>query len=204
MNKKIIDIIELSEKHEAWTSNWHTHLVCGESTPLLAAIEENHRHNFELWHEEDIARRDDLPAARIKDAKRKIDKCNQARNNAMERMDDWFLNALAADSVRCEDGVLHSETPGMMIDRLSIMALKAYHMREQVERSDVSAEHRAKCAARVQVLVEQQLDLRKALETLVKELFAGRRRFKIYRQFKMYNDPELNPQLYRTTVAQKT
>lgn len=193
----IVNIERLIQLHRQWTIGWHVALSLGQIEQPWAAAEQNHDFNFRLWHEEDIARRDDLPAERIKEAKRNIDRFNQARNNAMEQIDDWILTKLQETGVVATENVLlHSETPGMMIDRLSIMALKEYHMIEQAARVDASAEHRAKCSARVAVLKEQLGDLGDALRSLLADLSAGRRRLKVYRQFKMYNDPTLNPQLY--------
>ena len=197
MISQLIDVKNLILLYSQWTSAWHAQVALTQNAQPWAAAEQNHNYNFCLWHEEDIARRDDLPAGRIKEAKRNIDRYNQARNNAMEQIDDWILAMLQEGGVSVSlDASLHSETPGMMIDRLSIMALKEYHMAEQAERVDVSSEHRAKCAVRVTVLKEQQADLADALRILLSELASGRRGFKVYRQFKMYNDPTLNPQLY--------
>ena len=186
----------LNSFHRVTTAAWHHELKCSATDPFLAAIEDNHAQNFQLWHEEDVARRRDLGDARIVQAKGNIDAFNQARTDAMERMDDWILSELSRSGVQAGSGTLHSETPGMMIDRLSIMALKEYHMAEQANRTDADAAHREKCAARVLVLQEQQRDLTAALYLLLQDLRAGRRGFKVYRQFKMYNDPSLNPQLY--------
>lgn len=133
---------------------------------------------------------------RLREAKRNIDRFNQARNNAMEKIDDYILGKLHESGLLTTGGSLHSETPGMMIDRLSIMTLKEYHMQEQASRDDASAEHREKCMARVEVLQDQQRDLAHALSVILKELTLGQRRFRVYRQFKMYNDPTLNPHLY--------
>ena len=193
----MINVDRIDELHRRCVIEWHLGSGLLQAEEPWVFVEQNHDYNFQLWHEEDIARRDDLPAERIKDAKRNIDRFNQARNNAMEQVDDWILNLLKKNEVITKsDAILHSETPGMMIDRLSIMALKEYHMAEQAARSDAPDEHRAKCAARVAVLKEQQGDLGNALRTLLIELGDGRKRFKVYRQFKMYNDPALNPQLY--------
>lgn len=198
----MINVDRIGELHRRCVIEWHVGSVLLQTEAPWIFVEQNHDYNFQLWHEEDIARRDDLPAERIRDAKRNIDRFNQARNNAMEQVDDWILNLLKKNVVIEKlDAVLHSETPGMMIDRLSIMALKEYHMAEQAARGDASNEHRVKCAARVSVLKEQQLDLGNALRTLLIELSEGRKRFKVYRQFKMYNDPALNPQLYAGKVS---
>lgn len=169
---------------------------CTQGAQPWVAIESNHFNNFALWHEEDVARRDDIPAEKVRAAKRNIDRFNQARNDAMEKIDDWILGTLIKRSDVPPSGLAHSETLGMMIDRLSIMALKEYHMAEQAVRQDAKEEHRQKCAARVAVLQEQQRDLTEALRVLLDDILAGRRCFKLYRQFKMYNDPALNPQLY--------
>ena len=159
-------------------------------------IEENNQYNFKLWHEEDIARVKDIDPLRIVEAKRNIDQYNQARNNAMEKIDEWILNFLATKGVIAKDK-LHSETPGMMIDRLSIMQLKRFHMEEETLRTDVAEEHIAKCAVRVKVLDEQIGDLANCLQNLLAEIESGALQFKVYRQFKMYNDPSLNPELYK-------
>jgi hypothetical protein len=136
---------------------------------------------------------------RIVEAKRNIDQYNQARNNAMEKIDEWILNYLELAGVQTADK-LHSETPGMMIDRLSIMQLKRYHMEEETLRADATEEHKAKCLARLNVLDEQIGDLSNCLIDILNQLERGALKFKVYRQFKMYNDPSLNPQLYNKTV----
>ena len=196
----MIEIEQLNSFHRVATEAWHKGLTRAATDEFWAAIEDNHANNFLLWHEEDIARRQDIGDGRIVQAKRNIDSFNQARNNAMERMDDCILVELARGGRHGSHGGLHSETPGMMVDRLSIMALKEYHMAEQAIRLDVTENHRVKCAQRVVVLREQQEDLSEALSVLLEDIRGGRRRFKIYRQFKMYNDPTLNPELYDAKV----
>ncbi len=153
--------------------------------------------NFDLWHEEDLARRDDLGPERVRDAKRAIDRCNQSRNDAVETLDAWLLSRLPPAN---PGSLLHSETPGMIIDRLSILSLKLYHMRIEADRASAAAEHRRQCAGKCVVLQEQFGDLKDSLETLLTQLQSGTRRFKIYRQFKMYNDANLNPQIYVPAV----
>jgi hypothetical protein len=155
--------------------------------------------NFALWHEEDVARRDDLPSERVRDAKRAIDRFNQARNDAVEQIDLQLIQRIEMRSP--QSGILHSETPGMMMDRLSIIALKEYHMQIEANRLSASSEHRNQCAGRVRILQEQRADLVGCLDQLLLELGQGRRRFKLYRQFKMYNDPSLNPEIYQTKGA---
>lgn len=194
----MIDMNKINTFHRVASACWHVELVLAEHELPWVDIEDNHAQNFCLWHEEDIARRKDLSDSRIVEAKRNIDGYNQARNNAMERIDDWILRELAHADTGLSEGAQHSETPGMMIDRLSIMALKEYHMAEQIVRTDVDEDHRERCASRVAILREQQNDLSTALSDLFGELIRGKKRFKVYRQFKMYNDVKLNPQLYRT------
>jgi hypothetical protein len=186
-------VAEIVRSQAEWTARWHE----GSTPPPpgfpWAVIEQNHRMNFDLWHEEDMARRDDLGPERVYQAKRAIDRCNQARNDAIERIDDWFLGQLPPAGARAP---LHSETPGMMMDRLSILALKLYHMRLEAERESATGEHRRLCAEKCRVLEEQLGDLKECLQNLAEDCLKGTRRFKLYRQFKMYNDKSLNPQLY--------
>jgi len=159
-------------------------------------IEENNQYNFLLWHEEDIARIKEIAPGRIVTAKRNIDKYNQLRNNAIEKIDEWILNQLLHQQ-NTEHLPMHSETPGMMIDRLSIMALKRFHMFEETIRIDADEKHKSLCSNKVAVLNEQMNDLSKCLAQLFQKLQNNQLQFKVYRQFKMYNDPSLNPQLYK-------
>lgn len=176
-------------------TEWHTTMQLSEEVMPWKFVEENTYWNFMLWHEEDIARIKDINPLRIVEAKRNIDKYNQKRNNSMEKIDEWVLNYIETNAI-ASGSKLHSETPGMMIDRLSIMTLKKYHMQEEVDRKDASAEHVETCAARVKVLTEQISDLANALQQILHDIEHSVLSFKVYRQFKMYNDPSLNPQLY--------
>ncbi len=188
-----LNVDELAQRHAAWTVAWHQGPTSPEAAPPWVAIERNHRMNFDLWHEEDMARRDDLGAERVRQAKRLIDRCNQARNDAIEELDVWLQGQLPAAS---EDRPQHSETPGMIIDRLSILSLKLYHMRIEAGRDSAAEAHRRKCRERCGILETQLADLKACLASLLDELVRGARRFKLYRQLKMYNDAALNPQLY--------
>lgn len=161
-----------------------------------AWIETNHRYNSLLWAEEDLARRQNVPDSAIAANKRAIDGFNQKRNDATEKIDEAILSRLATVSVQ-SDARLNSETAGSMIDRLSIMSLKIRAMREQTLRTDVDAAHIANCQAKLDKLNEQRGDLAACLDTLLAGAQAGSAYYKIYRQFKMYNDPKLNPQLYK-------
>ncbi|HEX7055243.1 MAG TPA: DUF4254 domain-containing protein [Burkholderiales bacterium] len=162
---------------------------------LWQAIAENHRRNGELWDQEDLARRPNVPDSEIAGNKRAIDRLNQQRNDAIERIDELLLGALAA--VERRPGARQSsETAGAMIDRLSILSLKIRHMRLQTRRSDVDAEHIRACQAKLERLIEQRVDLAACFDRLIDEAQRGESFFKVYRQFKMYNDPALNPAIY--------
>ncbi len=156
------------------------------ATELWAVIAENHRCNIALWDEEDQARRRDVPDSAIVRSKRLIDGYNQRRNDAVERIDELILAALPTPAANAR---LHSETAGALIDRLSILCLKAYHMELQTRRADADAAHHALCRDRLGRLQEQRMDLGGCLDELLKNCADGVLRFKVYRQFKMYNDP---------------
>ena len=162
---------------------------------LWQAIAANHEHNCALWAEEDLARRRDVPDSEIAANKRAIDSHNQKRNDAIERADEAILNSLREIELR-KDARQSSETAGAMIDRLSILALKIHHMRIQTERRDVDEAHRQACRDKLARLAEQRTDLAACLDRLLAEARQGTAFFKVYRQFKMYNDPALNPAIY--------
>ena len=159
-------------------------------------IGEQHRANFDLWHIEDEARAPGATDARIADVKRRIDTTNQRRNDLVEKIDTFLLELLAPSGLPAEGAPLNSESPGLMIDRLSILTLKMYHTREEAERTDAPAGHAERNLERLRILEEQRNDLAGCLTTLWAETLAGARRFKLYRQLKMYNDPTLNPAIY--------
>lgn len=190
-----LDVAAIAELQTERTTRWHREDPgVLDTNGLLHLVEENHLRNFLLWHEEDEARIDDLGAEHVYRAKRAIDGLNQARNDFIERIDDLLYQAFGPFG---EDCPMNSETPGMIIDRLSILALKEFHMREQAERPDAEDHHREACAGKLEVILRQRRDLADALGALVDQMSAGKRGFRVYRQFKMYNDPSLNPQLYR-------
>ena len=193
----MIDVKKIIALQEQNVIEWHNSLLgsCLESPWIF--IEENNRWNFKLWHEEDIARVKDIEAERIVIAKRNIDSFNQRRNDAMEKIDEWVLNSMVDfENLLSKELPLHSETPGMMIDRLSIMGLKKYHMNEEANRLGTSEKHRELCADKVMLLNEQINDLAFCLHGVLEKIKNGQLKFKVYRQLKMYNDPTLNPQLY--------
>lgn len=172
----------------------------------------NHRFNSLLWAEEDLARRTTVADAEIAANKRAIDGFNQARNDATERVDEILLVALGLvtpESARTDSPLatvpvgarLNSETAGSIADRMSIMALKLHAMRLQAERGDVDEAHRAASRVRLQRLLEQRQDLAACLDSLLADTAAGRAYFKVYRQFKMYNDPRFNPELVKESAG---
>jgi hypothetical protein len=163
-------------------------------TSLWKSIDANHRYNGLLWGEEDRARRLDVPPEDIAACKRLIDRYNQRRNDAVEAIDEALLAEL--DGIAPLGGArLSSETPGAMIDRLSILALKVHYMRAQTLRDDAGEAHVRACAGKLARLEAQRQDLMLCLDALLQDVHAGRAYFKVYRQFKMYNDPALNPYL---------
>ena len=188
------DAQEIASRQTELTARWHQVAPAATGEGFYRLLEENHLRNFSLWHEEDIARRDDLGFERIYQAKRNIDRFNQERNNFAEEMDKAVVAALNPPASGCPR---NSETPGMMIDRLSILALKEFHMHEETVRPEASAAHKEKCAEKLARIRQQRADLTTCLADLFADVAAGRRTFSVYFQFKMYNDPALNPQLYR-------
>ena len=200
------DAQEIAARQTDLTARWHVVPPPPGGLPAEAGakagegfarlLEENHLRNFALWHEEDIARRDDLGFEAVYRAKRNIDRFNQERNNFAEEMDQAVVAALSPPASGCPR---NSETPGMMIDRLSILALKEFHMHEETVRPEASATHKEKCAEKLARIRRQRADLTGCLADLFADVAAKRRTFSVYYQFKMYNDPALNPQLYRNT-----
>lgn len=148
------------------------------------------------WHFEDLIRVPDLDPVSGMDLKRRIDKSNQDRTDMVEDMDTWLRDRFAGVKP-LPDASINTESPAWALDRLSILALKIWHMREQAERTDVSEEHRMKSRAKLDVLLEQQKDLAQAIAELLADIAAGRKFMKVYRQMKLYNDPATNPALYK-------
>jgi hypothetical protein len=193
----MIDVQAITELHRATVERWHGGQIDNPYEGFLALVCQQHEQNYRLWHEEDQARSPDAGDAIIAGVKRRIDALNQRRNDLIEKLDDALIAHLAEWGVKPRRGAkLNTETPGSVIDRLSILALRIYHMAEQLARHDAAEEHRAKAQSRLAVLAEQQGDLSTALGQLWRDIFSGRKRMKVYRQFKMYNDPTLNPYLY--------
>lgn len=147
------------------------------------------------WHFEDIIRDPNINPSDALILKRRIDKSNQDRTDLVELIDSYFLEKYK-DIQILPDAVINTESPAWAIDRLSILALKIYHMQQEVDRTDTTADHQAQCRTKLNILLEQQKDLSTAIEQLITDIEAGHKYMKVYKQMKMYNDPELNPVLY--------
>jgi hypothetical protein len=194
-------IVELQGKHtEAWHHQPHgpdCEAITGQGGEWLRAVCRQHKANFDLWHIEDEARKPNVTDAELAAVKHRIDSTNQLRNDLAEELDIALLGWLKPQGLPISEAALHSESPGLIIDRLSILALKIYHTREEAERLDAPPGHADRNRDRLAILEGQQADLAGCLDELWRETLAGTRRFKLYRQLKMYNDPSLNPAIYR-------
>jgi len=198
----ILDANEIARLQDRTTQLWHgaqdildeNSLNPAGSSQLLEVALGNHRANFDLWHEEDKAREPGASDAVIAEVKHSIDRLNQHRNDLIEAMDRLLLEAAGHQS---PEAPLHSETPGLILDRLSILALKIFHTEEEAHRESASEAHREKNRVRLALLKEQRDDLVVCLDALWADVLTQRRRFKLYRQMKMYNDPDLNPAIYK-------
>ncbi len=153
--------------------------------------------NYNLWHLEDLARDPDANDSTIANVKRKIDKENQLRNDRIENLDILIDNFLKRNKIIPKTEISNSETPGSIVDRLTILSLKIYHMKQQTERDDVDENHIITCKNKLKILHLQRDDLIGALKILINEILSGEKKHKIYYQFKMYNNPALNPILYK-------
>jgi transposase len=183
--------------HDQLTAHGHDSSIQAPSpsSPFAQLVLDQHQANYDLWHREDAARDPDASDHTIVDVKHDIDRLNQRRNDLAEQID---LNLLQL-APEHPSAPLNSESPGLIIDRLSILALKIFHTTEQLHRS--TPEHQQRNQSRLLVLNEQRTDLSTCLDALWSDVLAGRRRFKLYRQLKMYNDPTLNPVLYNRSTA---
>jgi hypothetical protein len=192
-------IVDLQDQR---TRTWHqAPEIEDEAAPAesewLGSVVRQHRANFDLWHIEDEARTPGASDTDVAGVKRRVDSTNQFRNDLAEALDRTLLGWLEAKALPNPKAALHSESPGLMIDRLSILSLKIFHTREEAEREGAPAGHAERNRERLVILEEQRRDLAACLDDLWRETLAGTRRFKLYRQLKMYNDPSLNPSIYR-------
>lgn len=148
------------------------------------------------WHLEDLVRDPSIEPVKGLELKRRIDASNQLRTDLVEKIDDYILAQLDGVTIQA-NATLNTESPAWAIDRLSILALKIYHMREEAERKNAGESHQIKCAQKLSVLLEQEKDLSLSIDQLLEDLSAGKKMMKVYRQMKMYNDASLNPVLYQ-------
>lgn len=189
----------VAEWHVAEPESIPVNMAASGREVLRGLVLAQHCINFRQWHIEDVARRKDVDASVIADCKYAIDESNQRRTDAFEAVDEYLVNRLRAFIPAPPSGerVRHnSESLGMIIDRLSILALKIFHMEEQARREDVDEAHRTSCSGKQALLEEQRGDLIWALLDLIDDFCMGTKQPKAYYQFKMYNDPALNPALY--------
>jgi len=193
--------------HDRLTEAWHH--ADGEAdagqdsiSEWLVRVARQHRANFDLWHIEDEARAPGVTDAELAAVKHRIDWTNQLRNDLAEELDIALLSWLEPQVLPDPKAALNSESPGLMIDRLSILALKIYHTREEATRANAPAGHAERNRERLAVLEQQRADLAGCLDALWRETLDGTRQFKLYRQLKMYNDPSLNPSIYRNLSRQ--
>ncbi len=196
----MLSATEIADLHDQLTSRWHVEPARGYDAPKedwLAAVAAQHRANFELWHIEDEARAPGATDAALAQVKRRVDLTNQRRNDLAEELDRALLEWLKPHGLPDPAAPLHSESPGLIIDRLSILALKIYHTREEAERAEAPPGHAERNQERLAILMEQRQDLAACLDAMWGETLGGTRGFKLYRQLKMYNDPSLNPAVYR-------
>ena len=197
----MLEAQSIIELHQVMVKRWHAQpKLDNPFVGFLRLVADQHMSNYQLWHEEDLARDPVASPHQIAEVKRNIDRLNQQRNDRIEQLDDAILAKLAASGCQADaNAPLNTETPGSVIDRLSILALRIYHMEEQAARHDASAEHQRKVEQRLVILHEQHNDLSHSLAQLLDDIVAGKKRLKVYRQFKMYNDPTLNPRIYNAT-----
>lgn len=194
----MLDVKRVNQLHNETVDRWHHQAIDNPYDGVWSIICKQHSFNFLLWHEEDIARSKDVSDERIAQVKRAIDGYNQQRNDWIEKVNDWLTGYLVEARISpATNARLNTETPGSVIDRLSIQSLRIYHLREQLERSDVDQQHLESVQQKIAKCLLQQQDLSNSLQELIEDIAAGRKRHQTYRQFKMYNDPTLNPALYK-------
>jgi hypothetical protein len=167
-----------------------------EKESIEAVLYEKNWIDTVQWHFEDIIRDTNIEPAAALSLKRKIDKSNQERTDLVEKIDDYFLSEYANISAN-KGATLNTESPAWAIDRMSILALKIYHMEEETKRENASVEHKIRCQKKLDVLLDQRTDLSKAIDQLLNDIAEGNKYMKVYRQMKMYNDESLNPILYK-------
>jgi len=195
----MLSAVEIAILHDRWTGEWHADLPQGVDQPgndFPQTVLANHLANFKIWHAEDATRLPEASDHEVARAKRIIDRENQRRNDFAELCDTILLDYLRQHNLPNPNAELNTETPGILIDRLSILSLRLFHTAEEVYRVDAPPGHSERNRQRHHVMIEQCDDLVDGLDRLWQQVLAGQRRFKQYRPLKMYNDPTLNPALY--------
>ena len=195
----MLSAARIAALHDELTQAWHLPAPEEEALPSgswLQQVARQHRANFDLWHIEDEARAPQAADTELAAVKRRIDRTNQLRNDLVEQLDRTLLEWLGGRALPNPTAPLHSETAGLIIDRMSILSLKIFHTREEAQRTDAPRGHAERNVQRLAILEEQRADLTACLDILWQEILSGERRFKLYRQMKMYNDPALNPAIY--------
>ena len=194
----MIDTKTITDLQAETVKRWHDQELDCPYTGFLHLVYQQHEQNYRLWHQEDIARSNEVADADLAEVKRRIDKLNQQRNDMIEQLDDALILQLRQNNIApLPSARLNTETPGSAIDRLSILSLRIFHMHEQADREDASEEHLRKVRAKLEILYQQLHDLSNSLAELLADIFAGRKQLKVYRQMKMYNDATMNPYLYK-------
>jgi hypothetical protein len=198
-----IQVSSIVELQTSLVARWHERPIENPYDGFWHIVCQQHRFNFELWHQEDIARNPLASDSQIAQVKSAIDRLNQQRNDWIERIDESIGEQLASEGLGQDPSKpLNTETPGSAIDRLSIAALRLFHLEEQLVRADVDDGHRAAVGAKLQICRLQRGDLATSLQELLDDLFTGRKQHRAYRQLKMYNDPALNPEMYNAARRQ--
>lgn len=195
MMNNLVNVETILSLHDQSIQNWKEEGVQISEQGFNKIVQENHAFNYQLWHAEDRARRNDMGFEFVYTAKRQIDGFNQQRNDCMEKMDQFMVEQFQPALV--SECPVHSETPGMIIDRLSILSLKIYHMRLQAYRDSATELHRQNCKEKLNRLIHQRHHLAECLKNFIEQIINKERTFFIYQQFKMYNDKDLNPELYQ-------
>lgn len=192
----MVDVGRILALHADAVAQWHQVEIDEPHEGVYGLVYRQHSFNFRLWHEEDKARCTKASDTEIARVKRNIDSLNQQRNDWIERVDDWIIDDLSDQGIIAPaDAPRNTETPGSAIDRLSILALRLYHLDEQLARPRIAGELATSIRQKIQIGNAQRTDLANALSELLEDIYAGRKRHTTYRQMKMYNDPRLNPYL---------
>jgi hypothetical protein len=186
----MIDVRTVTDLHRTTVQRWHAEQIDNPYNGFLHLVCDQHQANYLLWHQEDVARNPDAGEAQMAEAERTIGRLSQKRSALVEKLDGCLVSQLEAWGTRPRPGArLNTETPGSVIDRLSILALRIYHMEGQARGKDLDEGQAKKITQRLAILQEQHTDLSTSLVELLDDIVAGRKRLKVYRQFKIYNDP---------------